>query len=79
LLLKTLGQGTDATNGGFSKGAYGLMIEKGELTHPVSEITISSNIKNMMLGISKIANNPNERRAWKIPSFLIDEMTVSGE
>ena len=79
LLLKTLGQGTDATNGGFSKGAYGIMIEKGELTHPVSEITISSNIKNMMLGISKVANNPNERKAWKIPSFLIDEMTISGE
>ncbi|MCL2040016.1 MAG: TldD/PmbA family protein [Bacteroidetes bacterium] len=79
LLLKTLGQGTDATNGGFSKGGYGLMIEKGELTHPVSEITISSNIKNMLLGIGKIANNPNERRAWKVPSFLIDEMTVSGE
>ena len=79
LLLKTLGQGTDATNGGFSKGAYGLMIEKGEISHPVSEITISSNIKDMMMNISKVANNPNERVPWKIPSFLIDEMTISGE
>ena len=79
LLLKTLGQGTDATNGGFSKGAYGMLIEKGELSHPVSEITISSNLKDMLMNISKVANNPNERRAWKLPSFLIDEMTISGE
>jgi PmbA protein len=79
LLLKTLGQGTDATNGGYSKGAYGMMIEKGEITYPVSEITISSNIKNMLMNISKIANNPNERKAWKLPTFLIDEMTISGE
>jgi PmbA protein len=79
LLLKTLGQGTDTTNGGFSKGAYGIWIENGELTYPVSEITISSNIKDMLNGITMVANNPDERKSWQTPTFLIDKMTISGE
>ena len=61
-LLKTIGQGTDPTTGGFSKGAYGIMIENGELTYPVSEITISCNIQEMLNGISIIANNPDTRK-----------------
>ena len=79
LLLRTMGQGTDATNGGFSKGAYGIWIEKGELTHPVSEVTISSNLKDMLMGINMVANNPDKRKAWQIPTFKIDAMTISGE
>jgi PmbA protein len=79
LLLKTIGQGTDATNGGFSKGAYGIWIEKGELTHPVSEVTISSNLKDMLMGINMVANNPDKRQSWQIPTFKIDAMTISGE
>jgi PmbA protein len=79
LLLQTLGQGTDATNGGFSKGAYGMWIENGELSYPVSEVTISSNIADMLNGITMIANNADTRKAWQIPSFKINEMTISGE
>jgi PmbA protein len=79
LLLRTLGQGTDATTGGYSKGAYGMWIEKGELSHPVSEITISSNIKDMLLGIEMVANNPDTRKSWQFPTFKIAEMTISGE
>ena len=79
LLLKTLGQGTNTTTGDFSKGAYGIWIENGELTYPVSEITISSNIVNMLNGIEMIANNPDKKKAQQIPTFKIDEMTISGE
>jgi PmbA protein len=79
LLLRTMGQGTDATNGGFSKGAYGIWIEKGELTHPVSEVTISSNIKDMLMGINMVADNADKRKSWQIPTFKIDAMTISGE
>ncbi|MDR0926494.1 MAG: TldD/PmbA family protein [Ignavibacteria bacterium] len=78
LLLKTLGQGTDTTTGGYSKGAYGIWIENGELTHPVSEITISGNICDMLNGIGMIGNNPDERRAWQVPSFIVDGLTISG-
>lgn len=78
LLLKTLGQGTTTTTGDFSKGAYGLWIEKGEIVHPVSEITISSNITNMLNGIEMVANNPDTKRSQQIPTFKISEMTISG-
>jgi len=79
LLLRTLGQGTDPTTGGYSRGAYGIWIEKGELTHPVSEVTISSNIREMLMGINMVANNADKRKSWQIPTFKIDSMTISGE
>ena len=63
LLLDTIGQGTDTTTGGFSKGAFGIMIENGKLTYPVSEITISSSIDKMLMGIDKIGNNADERKS----------------
>lgn len=78
LLLKTLGQGTVTTTGDFSKGAYGLWIENGEIVHPVSEVTISSNITNMLNGIEMVANNPDNKRSQQIPTFKISEMTISG-
>ncbi|MBQ6269425.1 MAG: TldD/PmbA family protein [Bacteroidetes bacterium] len=79
LLLSTLGQGTNTTTGDFSKGAYGIWIENGELSHPVSEITISSNIVDMLNGIEMVANNPDKKRSYQIPTFKIAEMTISGE
>ena len=79
LLLSTLGQGTNTTTGDFSKGAYGIWIENGELSHPVSEITISSNIVDMLNGIEMVANNPDKMRSYQIPTFKIAEMTISGE
>lgn len=78
LLLKTIGQGTDTTTGDFSKGAYGMWIEKGEIAFPVNEITISGNIKEMLSGIV-VANNPDERKKLQIPTFRIEEMTIGGE
>ncbi|NLJ14766.1 MAG: TldD/PmbA family protein [Ignavibacteria bacterium] len=79
LLLKTLGQGTTTTSGDFSKGAYGIWIENGELSYPVSEITISGNIVNMLKDIEMLADNADEKRSQQIPTFKFAEMTVSGE
>jgi len=33
----------------------------------------------MLMGINMVANNPDKRKAWQIPTFKIDAMTISGE
>lgn len=79
LLCSTIGQGTVPTSGDLSKGAYGIWIEKGKLTYPVNEITISGNLGNMLKNITMIGNDPNPRTSISAPTLLISEMTVSGK
>lgn len=78
LITSTIGQGTDTTTGDISKGAFGLMIENGELTYPVSEITFSGNLGDFLNNIEMIADNPNRGRSIQSPAIKIGEITISG-
>lgn len=78
LLCSTIGQGTVATSGDISKGAYGIWIEKGELTYPVSEVTISGNLGKMLQDIEMVGNDPDRRQTISAPTVKIKEMTISG-
>ena len=73
--------GANAVSGDFSVGATGRLIENGELTQPVKEVTIAAPMLEILSGIVAIADD----RRW-LPfggSFggattLISEMTVAG-
>lgn len=73
--------GANAVSGDFSVGATGRLIENGELTQPVKEVTIAAPMLDILSGIVAIADD----RRW-LPfggSFggattLITEMTVAG-
>ncbi|MCX6155905.1 MAG: TldD/PmbA family protein [Candidatus Kapabacteria bacterium] len=77
-LIKTIGQGTVPTSGDYSKGAYGLWIENGELTYPVSEITISGNLGSMLKDIELVGNDVDFIHGKMVPTIKIKEMTISG-
>ncbi|OGU60760.1 MAG: hypothetical protein A2X64_05545 [Ignavibacteria bacterium GWF2_33_9] len=78
LITSTIGQGTDSTTGDISKGAFGMMIENGELSHPVAEITFSGNLGNILNNIEMIADNPNTSRSVQSPAIKIGEISISG-
>ncbi len=78
LLTRTIGQGTMPTTGDISKGAYGIWIENGELTKPVSEITFSGNLGDMLKNISMIGNDNDFRRGISGPTIKIDNVSLSG-
>ena len=42
-----IGMGVNLVTGDYSMGASGMLIEKGEITHAVSEVTIASNLKEI--------------------------------
>jgi PmbA protein len=73
--------GANAISGDFSVGATGRLVENGELTSPVKEVTIAAPMLEILAGIVAVADD----RRW-LPfggSFggattLISEMTVAG-
>lgn len=73
-----IGFGFEPVSGNFSRGAQGFVIRNGALAEPVSEITISRNLDELLQGIDAVANNPDLRTATSAPRFRVDSMTVSG-
>ena len=63
--------------GDYSRGASGFWIEKGELTHPVSEVTVASNLIDMFKALTP-ANDLVFRYGVDTPSVRIDAMTIAG-
>jgi len=78
-LTGTIGFGLVATTGDISRGAFGIWIEKGELTYPVSEITISGNLGQLLHGIQMIGNDLEFKDSITGPTIKVAEMTVGGK
>lgn len=64
-------------NGDYSVGISGFMIENGQLTFPISEITIAGNIIEIYKSII-VANDLENKSALDCPSILISSMTIAG-
>jgi PmbA protein len=77
LVTELIGQGVNGVTGDYSRGAAGFLIEGGEITRPVSEITIASNLKAMFLALTP-ANDLDFRYGINAPTLRIDGMTIAG-
>lgn len=87
-LIKNTGRGLYVTNlmgfgfnpvtGDFSKGAAGFWIENGELTFPVSEITIAANFDDILKRIDAVADDLSLRTSTAAPTFRVSHMTLAG-
>jgi PmbA protein len=80
LVTELLGHGMNMITGDYSRGAAGYWVEKGVIVHPVEEITIASNMQEMLKGIIAIGNDIIPNSSKSTGSILIDRMTIaSGE
>ncbi len=79
LLIRTLGHGLNPVTGDISRGAFGLWIEAGEIAYPVSEITISGNLGEMLKNVEMVGNDLEFRGSICGPTVKVAEMTVAGE
>jgi PmbA protein len=73
-----MGFGVNLVTGDYSRGATGLWIEKGELTHAVEEVTIAGNLAEMLRHVSAIGNDLVFRGSVASPTLRIDGMTIAG-
>ncbi len=77
-IKETIGHGTNIINGDYSVGAAGIMIENGEFTYPVSEITIAGNLNNIFKNIT-LANDLEFNYATNSPTMMVEGMIVGGK
>ena len=73
-----MGFGVNLVTGDYSRGATGLWIENGQLTHAVEEVTIAGNLKDMLRNITAIGNDLIFRSSVASPTLRIDGMTLAG-
>lgn len=78
IVTEMLGHGVNLVTGDFSQGAAGFWVENGEIMHPVAEVTIAGNIKDMLRGIVAVGNDLDWRGSVVTGSVLINEMTIAG-
>ena len=73
-----MGFGVNVVTGDYSRGATGLWIENGQLTHAVEEVTIAGNLTNMLINITAIGSDLVFRGSVASPTLRIDGMTIAG-
>jgi PmbA protein len=78
LLTGTIGQGTDTTTGDISIGAFGLWIEDGKPVFPVAEITVSSNLADLLKGVEMVGDDLRFLDDTNGPTVKVAEMTIGG-
>jgi len=72
-----IGFGVNGVTGDYSRGAGGFRIEKGEITTPVSEITVAGNLRQMYANLVP-ADDLELLYGTDSPTVRIDGMTVAG-
>ncbi len=72
-----IGMGVNGVTGDYSRGAAGFRIVNGALAHPVSEVTIAGNLKDMFLNLTA-ADDLVFRYGTDAPTVLVEGLTVAG-
>jgi PmbA protein len=79
LVTELLGTGINMVTGDYSRGAAGFWVENGVIIHPVEEITIASNMADMLKMIVAIGSDVVIQGSKQVGSILIERMTVASD
>lgn len=72
-----IGSTINPTTGDYSRGAAGFWVQNGVIMHPVNECTIAGNLRDMLMRLVP-ANDARDHLSTRVPSCLIDGMTLAG-
>ncbi len=78
-VTEVMGQGVSLVTGDYSRGAAGFLIENGEISHAVEEVTIAGKLRDMFRNIVAAGSNVDTRGNINAGPVLISGMTVGGE
>ncbi len=79
LVTELMGQGVNTVTGDYSRGAVGFWVENGVIGHPIHEVTIAGNLKEMYGNLVDTGNDTDVRGSIQSGSILLEEMTIAGE
>jgi PmbA protein len=77
-VVELIGQGINFVTGDYSRGAFGFWVEEGRIQHPVDEITIAGNLREMFLGIAAVGADAYTMGSKTTGSVLIERMKIAG-
>jgi len=77
-VTEVMGQGVSLVTGDYSRGAVGYLVENGELGHPVEEVTIAGNLRDMFANIVATSSDLDTRGNIQTGALWIKNMTVAG-
>ena len=77
-VTELMGQGVNFVTGDYSRGASGYWVEGGRIVHPVEEVTIAGNLRDMFKAIVAVGADAYTMGSKTIGSVLIERMKVAG-
>ena len=78
LVTSMIGASVNPTTGDYSRGASGFWVENGQISYPVNECTIAGNLRDMLMRLTP-ANDARQWAGHRVPSLLVEELTLAGE
>ena len=78
IVTELLGQGVNLVTGDYSRGAVGFWVDNGEILHPVEEVTIAGNLREMFRGFVALGADIDRRGSRQCGSILVENMTLAG-
>ena len=79
LVTELMGQGVNLVTGDYSRGAAGFWVEGGVPAHPVHEVTIAGNLRDMYRDLVAMGGDIDRRGGIRCGSLLLSEMTIAGD
>lgn len=76
-VTELIGSSINNVTGDYSRGASGFWIDNGQLSYPVSEITIAGNLRDMFRTV-RPASNLEFRSSVSAPNCLVEGLTIAG-
>ena len=77
-VIELIGQGVNGVTGDYSRGAAGFWVDGGRMVHPVHEVTIAGNLREMLKGIVAVGADAYTSGSRTTGSVLIERMKVAG-
>ncbi|MBL0148293.1 MAG: metalloprotease PmbA [Ideonella sp.] len=77
-VTELMGQGVNYVTGDYSRGAAGFWVEGGRIVHPVHEVTIAGNLREMFQHIAAVGADVYTAGGKTVGSMLIERMKVAG-
>lgn len=77
-VTELMGQGVNGVTGDYSRGASGFWVEGGQIVHPVEEVTIAGNLKDMLKSITAVGADVYTLGSKSVGSILIEHMKLAG-
>jgi len=78
LVTEVMGQGVNLVTGDYSRGAAGFRVEGGGIAHPVEEVTIAGNLREMFGNFAAAGGDIDTRGNIHCGHVLISTMMVAG-